>query len=109
RVLLREMGGAYRGLLRARDLSQSRRRRDQLLALHQAFLERPTGLVADAAVVGGLLDELRRALAEGRLSALGARYGRDLQGSLAELEQGRREGQPVTEAVMDALPPGYRE
>ncbi|MDW8283970.1 MAG: collagen-like protein [Myxococcales bacterium] len=109
RRMLRAMGLAYRALLRAPDLSSNRRRREQLMALHQVFLERPTGLDPEPGDLLPLLAELRDAMSRGLLGRLAVRYGQDLLDGVEQLPRGMWQGRPVTEETLDALPAPYRE
>lgn len=97
-----ELARAYRKLLTDSDLEENPSLSERLAALHRFYLERPTGLDADPEVIAPLFEELRSALAKGKLGAVAARFGQELVATL-DVERGEWQGHAVDAALMDAL------
>ncbi|HJX62863.1 MAG TPA: hypothetical protein VJ860_02810, partial [Polyangia bacterium] len=100
--LFDELEHAYRKTLADSDLERNFSLAGRLATLHRLYLDRPAGLDGNANACAPWLDELRTALAQGKLGPVAAHFAQE-RVATSDVETGRWQGRAVDTAMMDAL------
>jgi hypothetical protein len=100
--LFDELERAYRKILADSDLERNPSLAGRLATLHRFYLERPAGLDGNPSVRETLSEEIRTALAKGKLGPVAAHFGQELVATF-DVESGRWQGRAVDAAMMDEL------
>jgi hypothetical protein len=93
---------AYRRTLANSDLERNPSLAERFATLHRLYLERPAGLGGNPSVRQALSEEIRAALAKGRLGPVAAHFGQELVATI-DVENGQWQGHAVDPAMMDTL------
>lgn len=101
-ALIDEIGFAYKKLLKDSDLDKKPELQQRLDAMQQLYMDRKNGITGRPEVLGGLFDDLRKALANHRLGPTATRFGQDLI-AVVDLERGEWRGQKVDVSTIDRL------
>ena len=100
--LFDDLGHAYRKILADSDLERNPSLSERLATLHRLYLDRRAGLDGNPSAREPWLEEMRAALAKGKLGPVAARFAQELVATI-DVENGQWQGRAVDAAMMDAL------